>query len=76
MNLSSRERKLLMALAAVVLLMAVYFLFLRGGGSGDVAVPEIFPSSGPTTVVPGGTGTVTGSPTFVVPPGARDPFKG
>lgn len=77
MNLNPRERKLLIALGGVVLVMAVYFLFLRGDGGGEVAVPEIFPSSGPTTIVsPDSDGAEpSGSPTFVVPVGARDPFK-
>lgn len=77
MNLSARERKLLVSLGVVVLVMAVYFLFLRGDGGGEVAVPDLFPSSGPTVVISpsGDDAPVDASPVFAIPPGARDPFK-
>ncbi|MFM8999042.1 MAG: hypothetical protein ACKOKE_03060 [Actinomycetota bacterium] len=77
MNLSGRERKLLIALGVVVVLLAVWFLFLRPS-SEPIVIEEILPSVTPSAVVtpdaPGTPGAI-GSPTFVVPAGARDPFK-
>lgn len=75
MNLSDRERRLLVALAAMVVIMAVYFLVLRGDGAADeVAIPDLFPSPTVSEVVatPQASPTPTG---FVVPPDARDPFR-
>lgn len=69
MNVSGRERRLLMVLGGVVLLLAVYFLFFRGGETVEV------PDEGPIPVVTQAIPTIGPSPTFVVPPGARDPFR-
>lgn len=78
MNLSGRERKLLIALGVVVLLMAVWFLFLRPSTE-PIVIEEILPSVSPTVVISpdagGGSTGVPASPTFVVPAGARDPFR-
>lgn len=76
MNLSDRERKLLVSLGIVVVLMAVWILFLKPSSEPIILPDDLFPAASPTAVVPGGTGTATGSPTFVIPVGARDPFKG
>lgn len=72
MNLSARERRLLIVFGALLVITLLVFLLGRLGGE-DVAVevPEIvFPSSSPSAMV-----VPTGSPAFVVPVGARDPFK-
>lgn len=71
-NLSARERRLALVFGAVLLLFAVYFLFLRGGD--EVAVPDVFPDNPPVVVTPQGTQPDT-SPAFVIPPSARDPFR-
>lgn len=72
-NLSSREKRLIVALGVVVVLLAAYFLFLRGGD--EVLVPDIFPENSPAVVVPP-IAQPEASPTFVIPPTARDPFGG
>lgn len=72
MNLSSRERRLLIVLGAVLVVMVVVFVLGRLGGSPAEEVPDLtFP--GPSVTAPAPLPTV--SPTFVVPGGARDPFK-
>lgn len=71
-NLSARERRLALVFGAVVLLFAVYFLFLRGGD--EVAVPDVFPDNPPAVVTPAIV-QPEASPTFVIPPSARDPFR-
>jgi hypothetical protein len=79
-NLSGRERKLLVALGVVVLVMAVWFLFLRPSDE-PIVIEEILPSPSPTVVLSpdagagGGSTGGSASPTFVIPTGARDPFK-
>ena len=79
MNLSGRERKLLIALGVVVLLMAVWFLFLRPSSEPVVLPDDLFASPTPSVVVsPGAEGTGAGgtvSPSFVIPADARDPFR-
>lgn len=73
MNLSPRERRLLIVLGVVLVVMVAVFVVGRLGGGGSAAeVPDIvFPTESPSVavVVP------STSPVFVVPPGARDPFK-
>lgn len=83
MDLSGRERKLLIALAVVVVATVVFLVFLRPDGSEDVAIPDLFPSPTVSMVVGGSEdgGTPVASPSatptsFVVPPDARDPFGG
>lgn len=83
MQLSGRERKLLIALGVVVLVTVLYLAFLRPGGDDEVTIPDLFPSPTVSTVV-GGNGdgaTPVASPSatptaFVVPADARDPFGG
>ena len=78
MNLSGRERNLLIALGIVVVLMAVWFVFLRPSTE-PIVIDEILPSVTPSVVVsPGAEGTGAGgtvSPSFVIPADARDPFR-
>lgn len=71
-NLSARERRLVVVFGAMVLLFAVYFFFLRGGG--DVEVPDVFPDT-PAAVVTPSVVQPDASPSFVIPPSARDPFR-
>lgn len=83
MELSGRERRLLVILGAVVLLTVGYLVFLRLRPSeGDVTIPDLFPSPTVSAVVDGDgdVGTPVESPSatptaFIVPAGARDPFK-
>lgn len=70
MNLSDSERRLAVILGAVLLLLAIYTLFLRGS---DV-VADIPDAPVPTASV--APASPSGSPVFVVPPGSRDPFGG
>lgn len=72
MNLNPRERRLLMILGGVIVLILAYVLFLRGGGD-EVAIPELFPT--PSVESPTVAPSPTASPSFVIPAGARDPFK-
>lgn len=73
MNLSGRERRLVIALGVVILAGAVWLLFLRPSGSAEVDLTELFPPASPTAVAPPAASTA--SPTFVIPVGARDPFS-
>lgn len=71
MKLSPRERRLILFLG-VILLGFVAYVTLLGGGGGQDALPDLLPTTSPPAVV-------SPSPvpsTFVVPVGARDPFKG
>lgn len=70
-NLSGRERRLVVIFAVVLVVMVGFFLFGRGGGD-PIVIEDVLPTMGPspTEVV-----TVpTASPTFRIPPDARDPF--
>lgn len=70
-GLSSRERRLLVVLGAVLVVMVGVFVLGRGGG-GAVEIPDVViptPSVSPSGPVP------SSSPSFVVPVGARDPFS-
>lgn len=69
-SLSSRERRLIVVLGSV-LLIVVGYLFLGRGGGEVIGLPD---AGQPTPVVT--SPAVTGSPTFAIPPGARDPFGG
>lgn len=67
---SARERRLIVVFA-VVLALLVGVLVL-GGGDDVIEVPDLgLPT--PSAVVPV---VPTTSPSFAVPPGARDPFGG
>ena len=69
-GLSSRERRLLVVLGGVLVIMVGVFLLGRGSGGAE-DLPDIeFPTPTVTTSSPA---PVT-SPSFVVPPDARDPF--
>lgn len=71
MNLSPRERRLILVLGVVMLALVAYFTLLRGGGASEDVLPDLLPTTAPPSAV-------SPSPvpsTFVVPVGARDPFK-
>lgn len=70
MNLSGRERRLLIALAVIIVL-GVGFLALRSGADEPLDL-GLFPSASPSLSSPS---TPPSSPTFVVPSGLRDPFQ-
>lgn len=72
MNLSDRERRLLIILAVFILVAGAATLLLRGGD--EVADLEPFPTASPTAQVSISPASPTPS-VFVVPPGTRDPFK-
>lgn len=69
-SLSSRERRLIVVLGSILLIVVAY-LFLGGGDGEVIGVPDV---GQPTPVVT--SPAPSGSPTFVIPPGARDPFGG
>lgn len=73
MNLSARERRLVIVLGAVLSVMVVVFLLGRLGGGSAAEVPDLVLPTASQTAVP--MPPPTGSPTFVIPVGARDPFK-
>lgn len=68
---SARERRLIVVLGGVLLIFAVVFLL---GLKGDdvVGVPDL---GLPTPVESAAPSPGAASPTFIVPAGARDPFK-
>lgn len=70
-NLSGRERRLVVIFAVVLVVMAGYFLFGRGGGD-PIVIEDVLPpvEQTPAVVVP----DPLASPTFRIPPDARDPF--
>lgn len=70
MNLSSRERRMISILGLVLLAFALSRVLL--GGEAVEQVPDLFASPSPVVVIPS---SVPSQPVFVVPPGARDPFK-
>lgn len=71
-GLSGRERRLLIVLGGVLVVMIGVFVLGRGGG-GASEVPDVsFPT--PTAASP--TPTASEAVTFVVPDTARDPFGG
>lgn len=74
MNLSARERRLVIVFVSVLFVSLVVFLLGRLGGGSTSPVPElVLPTVSPTSVpMP----EAAASPTFIVPVGARDPFKG
>lgn len=73
MNLSDREKRLLLVLAAFILIVGAAMVLLRGGE--DAAELEPFPTASPTVEV--SVSPASPTPTvFVVPSGTRDPFKG
>lgn len=79
MNLNARERKLLIALGVVVVLLLVWFVFLRPS-SEPVVLDDLFPPASPSAVASpsagsGGAVDANGVPLFVIPPDARDPFS-
>lgn len=69
MNLSDRERRLLLILGGVIVVFVAYFLFFRGGDADPVPIDI------PVEVVTPAEPSVQPSPVFVIPAGARDPFK-
>lgn len=71
-SLSDRERRLVVVFGALLLILGIYLVFLRGGDD-EVAIPDLFPSPSATAVIPA---PPQSSPAFVIPPGARDPFGG
>ncbi|MFM7719148.1 MAG: hypothetical protein ACKO8G_06655 [Actinomycetota bacterium] len=71
MNLSARERRLILIAAVVVLLIGAYWVFFRGDSGSEV--PDLFPDAVPTPEV--FVLSPTPAPTFTVPPDARDPFS-
>lgn len=70
-GLNERERRLLFVFGALLLILGVYLVFLRG--SDTVTIPDLFPTPAPTEVSPAVSPV---SPVFTIPPGARDPFGG
>lgn len=72
MNLSDREKRLLLILGAFILVVGAAVVLLRGGG--EAVEVEPFPTASPTVEV--SVSPASPTPTvFVVPPGTRDPFK-
>lgn len=69
-DLSGREKRLVVVFVGLLLLVAAYVFLSRGGEV--VEVPEALPvSPAPSVSV-----DPSPSPVFIVPPGARDPFGG
>jgi hypothetical protein len=69
-GLSARERRLLVILGGVLVIMVGVFLLGRGGGSAEGVPDLVFPTPSVTASTPAPSAT----PSFVVPSGARDPF--
>lgn len=75
MNLSARERRLLVALGVVVVLVAVWLLVVRPSEA-PTSIEESFPTVSPSVVVtPPSSDGGSLDARFVVPVGAHDPFK-
>lgn len=68
-RLSSRERRLVVVFGLVLLLTGGFFLVSRSGSGAEI--PDLFPESSQPPVV---VVAPEASPTFVIPPTARDPF--
>ena len=71
MNLSARERRLIVVAVIVGLVIGAYWLFFRGDGGSEV--PDLFPEVVPTPEI--FVLTPTPAPTFAIPADARDPFR-
>lgn len=71
MNLSVRERRLIVVAVIVALLIGAYWVFFRSDGGSEV--PDLFPETPPAPEV--FVLAPTPAPTFTVPPDARDPFR-